>query len=68
MRIKIPNKITSELYGYNQIIRFIKSASDINNTTIELDFELVSFLEANLCAVLGVCFEILEKMVMKLNL
>ncbi len=61
MKIKIPNKITSELYGYNQIIRFIKNASDIKNTTIELDFELVSFLEANLCAVLGVCFEILEK-------
>lgn len=60
MKIKIPNKITSELYGYNQIVRFINSASEIKNTTIELDFALVSFLEANLCAVLGVCFEILE--------
>lgn len=61
MRIKIPNKITSEFYGYNQIIRFIKNASNLNNTTIELDFEFVTFLEANLCAVLGVCFEILEE-------
>src|SRR5690554_3326784 len=61
MRIKIPNKITSELYGYNQIIRFIKNASNLKNTTIELDFEFVTFLEANLCAVLGVCFEILEE-------
>ncbi|MEX1191909.1 MAG: hypothetical protein WEA99_08035 [Brumimicrobium sp.] len=61
MQIKIPDKITSELYGYNQIVRFIKNASDLKNSTIELDFTLVSFLEANLCAVLGVCFEILEK-------
>jgi len=61
MRIKIPNKMTSELYGYNQIIRFINHTSNINNTTIELDFALVTFLEANLCAVLGVCFEILEQ-------
>lgn len=59
--IKPPSKLISELYGYNQIVRFIKSASEYRDEIIELDFTKVSFIEANLCAVLGACFEILEQ-------
>lgn len=59
--ISLPSNLVSEIYGYSQIVRFIKNASKYHDKLIELDFSKVSFIEANLCAVLGVCFEILEQ-------
>ena len=39
MPIPIPNKITSELYGYNQIVRFINNASVIKGERRVLEFK-----------------------------
>lgn len=58
--IKISGNLTSDYSGYNQIVRFINVMSAMSNTHISIDFQYVFFLEANLCAILGVAFEIVE--------
>lgn len=60
MIIKIPNNIKSEYSGYNFFISLINQYIEIKNSTIYFDFENVTFIEANLCALLGAIFEILE--------
>lgn len=58
--IKIPGNLRSNFQGYNQILRFINALSSVRGSEIIIDFKLVNFIEANLSAVLGVAFEILE--------
>jgi hypothetical protein len=60
MVIIIPNSIRSEFEGYNYIITWINKYKDVRDTEIIFDFERVTFLEANLCALIGAIFEILE--------
>ena len=66
--IKISGNLTSDYLGYNQIVRFINTMSSLSHCQINIDFEQVSFLEANLCAILGVAFEILESNKNEINL
>ena len=60
MVITIPNDIKSEFEGYDYIITWISKYKDISNTEIIFDFGKVTFLEANLCALIGTIFEIIE--------
>jgi len=60
MVITIPNDIKSEFEGYNYIITWISKYKDIKNTEIIFNFGYVTFLEANLCALIGTIFEMLE--------
>lgn len=60
MTITIPNDIKSEFEGYDYIITWINKYKNIKNTKITFDFGRVTFLEANLCALIGTIFEILE--------
>lgn len=60
MVITIPNDIKSEFEGYDYIITWISKYKDISNTEIIFDFGKVTFLEANLCALIGAIFEMLE--------
>lgn len=60
MIITIPNDIKSEFDGYNYIITWISKYKNIKNTEIIFDFGKVTFLEANLCALIGTIFEMLE--------
>ncbi len=60
MIITIPNDIKSEFEGYDYIITWISKYKNIKNTEIIFDFGKVTFLEANLCALIGAIFEMLE--------
>ncbi|WP_163408318.1 ATP-binding protein [Flavobacterium ajazii] len=60
MTITIPNDIKSEFEGYDYIITWINKYKLIKNTGITFDFGRVTFLEANLCALIGTIFEMLE--------
>lgn len=56
----IPNDIRSEFKGYNYIINWLNQHKHIKNKEIVFDFSKVTFLEANLSALIGTIFEILE--------
>ncbi|UUF14356.1 MULTISPECIES: hypothetical protein [Flavobacterium] len=60
MTITIPNDIRSEFEGYNYIISWLNKYNYVKNTEITFDFSRVTFLEANLCALIGTIFEMLE--------
>ena len=60
MIITIPNDIKSEFEGYDYIITWISTYKNIKNTDITFNFGKVTFLEANLCALIGTIFEMLE--------
>lgn len=60
MVIKIPKDIKSELKGYDYIITWINEYKDVRDCEITFDFVNVTFIEANLCALIGAIFEILE--------
>ena len=59
MTITIPNDIKSEFDGYNYIITWINKYKNVENTIITIDFTRVTFLEANLCALIGTIFEMI---------
>ena len=59
--INIPNDIKSEFEGYDYIITWLNQYKDIEDREIIFNFSRVTFLEANLSALLGTIFEILEK-------
>lgn len=60
MIIPIPVEIKSEFEGYEYIIELINTLKNQTDQTIIFDFSQVVFLEANLCALIGALFEILE--------
>lgn len=68
MTITIPNDIKSEFEGYDFIITWINKYKDVSDTEITFDFRKVTFLEANLCALIGTIFEILESKNNKISL
>ncbi|HNS41892.1 MAG TPA: hypothetical protein PKN22_03975 [Taishania sp.] len=68
MIITIPNDIKSEFVGYDFFITWINEHQNVRNSEITFDFEKVTFLEANLCALIGAIFEILESNNNKISL
>lgn len=68
MIITIPNDIKSEYEGYDFIITWLNSYREVKDTKIIFDFQKVTFLEANLCALIGTIFEILESKNNKISL
>ncbi len=59
--LNIPNDIKSEFEGYDYIISWLNQHKKITNKEIIFNFSRVTFFEANLCALLGTIFEILEE-------
>lgn len=68
MIITIPNDIKSEYEGYDLIVTWLDNYKDLVNTEITFDFTRVTFLEANLCALIGTIFELLESKGNKISL
>lgn len=68
MIITIPNDIKSEYEGYDFIITWLNNYREVKDTKIIFDFQKVIFLEANLCALIGTIFEILESKNNKISL
>lgn len=68
MIISIPNDIKSDYQGYNSILRWLSNYSDISNSELVFDFNNVLFLQANLSALIGTIFEILESKNNKIKL
>jgi len=60
MVIEIPSNVKGDFDGYDFIINIINKYGLIKNTKIIFDFHKTTFLEANLCAILGSVIEILE--------
>jgi hypothetical protein len=55
--ITIPDDIKSEFEGYNYFISMFYSIKDLEGGHVVFDFSKVSFFEANLSALFGVCLE-----------
>lgn len=55
--ISIPDDIKSEFDGYNYFISMFYSLRDLYGEKVVFDFGKVSFFEANLSALFGVCLE-----------
>lgn len=68
MIITIPNDIKSEYEGYDLIVTWLNNYKYLVNTEITFDFTKVTFLEANLCALIGTIFELLESKGNKISL
>lgn len=56
----IPRKITSAISGYELLLRLHNDLSSSENQKIQISFKYVTWLEANLCAILGAIIEELE--------
>lgn len=60
IEIIVPDNVKSNYAGYNFIIGLITKYSSISNTEIVFNFRNVYFIEANLFAIIGTFFEILD--------
>ena len=60
MKIDFPEKITSEVIGYENLIQFYEKMSTIKDSKISIDFKNSYWFEANLCAIFGAMIEELE--------
>lgn len=60
MIISFPNNLRSEPDGYDFLLSVVENCNLVRDTEITFDFEKANFLEANLCALIGTIFEILE--------
>jgi hypothetical protein len=56
MIIKIPNIVKSDFEGFQFLTRICYDLQKVKNELIVFDFEGVLWFDANLCAVLGACF------------
>lgn len=61
MIIKFDEYVSTDLEGYTQLIHIINKIELNKFEAVTFDFSNVVFFEANLCAVLGIAIEILEK-------
>lgn len=61
MIIKFDEYVRTDLEGYTQLINIINKIELNKFEDVIFDFNNVVFFEANLCAVLGIAIEILEK-------
>lgn len=57
--LKFPADIKSDFNGYDYCVEIINLVKDLKNDEVVFDFQNVSFFEANLTALFGVCLEIL---------
>lgn len=57
--LKFPADIKSDFNGYDYCVEIINLVKDLQDEEVIFDFENVSFFEANLTALFGVCLEIL---------
>lgn len=62
--IKIPEQVKSNYEGFNSLTKTYNDLQYSKNELIIFDFERVRWFDANLCAVLGACF---NKLYEKLN-
>lgn len=60
IKIAIPNDIRSEYEGYDFLIGLLNRYKNVLSEEIYIDFSNVFFLDANLCALIGTIFEVLE--------
>lgn len=60
INIVIANDIRSEYEGYDFLVGLMNQHKDVEHEDISLNFSYVSFLDANLCALIGAIFEIFE--------
>lgn len=58
--VYLPKYIQSNFEGYDYLIMLIDELKVFENSIIVFNFNKVNFIEANLCALLGAIFEILE--------
>src|SRR5690606_5753258 len=58
--VYIPQRVTSAVGGYELLLRFHNDLSSAQNQVIHISFKYVTWLEANLCAILGAIIEELE--------
>lgn len=58
--LKFPKDIRSDYNGYDYFIEIINIAKKLESKEVLIDFAAVSFFEANLAALFGVCLEILQ--------
>ena len=58
--ITISDEIRSEFHGYDVLVRLMSENKEIKDQEILVDLSNVSFIDANLCALIGVLFELLE--------
>ena len=56
-----PNKIISTIEGYELLLRFHEDLAHLRNSNIVISFKNVSWIEANLVAILGAIIEDLEQ-------
>ena len=61
MVIKFNKNVRTDWEGYNQLINLINRIEETDEVNVIFDFENVLFFEANLCAILGIAIEILER-------
>lgn len=60
-KIDIGTSISSNYAGYEQLVSLYHQMKTYSDVTIDLDFSLNSWFEANLCAVLGAISLLMEK-------
>ncbi len=68
MIIEIPNNIRSEYTGYDFLISIVSKCKSTSRDLIVFDFGNVNFFDANLCALMGSIFEILESRDNRINI
>ncbi|SDI47910.1 hypothetical protein SAMN05421846_10898 [Chryseobacterium taeanense] len=58
---KFPSDIKSNYDGYNYFSHIIELVKILRNEEVIFDFDKVTFFQANLCSLFGVCLEILKE-------
>lgn len=59
--IVLENNICTDFEGYKQLILLYDKIKNLQDVNIVLDFSIISWFEANLCAVLGAIMFLMEK-------
>ena len=68
LKFYIPFKITSSVSGYESLLRLQNDHAGYHNKAIQLSFKNVTWLEANLTAIVGAVIEELENRKNKVKL
>ncbi|WP_051224623.1 hypothetical protein [Flavobacterium tegetincola] len=60
IKITIADKLRSEYEGYNVLVKLMSEHQNTSQELVIIDLCNVSFIDANLCALIGAFFELLE--------
>ncbi|MBY0486129.1 MAG: STAS domain-containing protein [Flavobacteriaceae bacterium] len=60
VKITIANDLRSEYEGYDFLVGLMQTSKEVKGQEILVDLSNVSFIDANLCALIGAIFELLE--------